>query len=66
MNYGHRVTFKDLDNEGELIQWALDHCPTFSHKTITDVSDVSGTCDTIHDFFFSDEKEAMWFRLKWS
>ena len=64
MNY--LVRFSDIDNCDKREEWALLHCDTFTHRTITDVSDVSNTVDSIYEFYFSDEKDAMWFRLKWS
>lgn len=61
----HCITFRDIDDSEERIQWALAHCSTFLYRTITDVSDVSNTIDAIYDFYFDDEKDAMWFRLYW-
>lgn len=62
----HKVTFVDLVNSNEIEKWALTNCPSFEYKQITDVSDVSGKYDTIYEFMFNEEKDAMWFRLKWS
>ena len=61
----HCITFADIDDAEERIKWALVHCNTFTHRTITDVSDASLTTDTIYQFYFDDEKDAMWFRLYW-
>ena len=62
----HCVTFKDIDDVHEREEWALVNCKTFAYRTITDVSDVSNTIDTLYDFYFGDEKDAMWFRLYWT
>ena len=62
----HCITFRDIDDSEERIKWALTHCNTFLYRTITDVSDVSNTIDALYDFYFEDEKDAMWFRLHWS
>lgn len=61
----HRVSFTDISDWREREDWALTHCDTFIYRTITDVSDVSNTTDTIYEFYFSEEKDAMWFRLNW-
>lgn len=61
----HVVTFKDIDNCEEREEWALFHCDTFTHRVIIDVSDVALSADTIYEFYFGSDKDAMWFRLKW-
>lgn len=61
----HRVTFFDIEDCDEREEWALIHCDTFISRTITDISDVSLTADVLYDFYFGDEKDAMWFKLKW-
>jgi len=63
MNY--LVRFSDIDNCDDREHWALENCPSFTHRSITDVTDVSYTIDTIYDFYFLEEKDAMWFRLYW-
>lgn len=62
----HRITFRDIDDSEDRITWALTHCNSFLYRIITDVSDVSSNTDAIYDFYFDDEKDAMWFRLNWS
>lgn len=62
----HCVRFSDIDDAEERIKWALTHCNSFTHRTITDISDVSATVDAIYEFYFNEEKDAMWFKLKWS
>ena len=61
----HVVRFSDIDDVEDREEWALIHCNTFAYRTITDVSDVSLTTDTIYEFYFGDEKDAVWFRLYW-
>ena len=61
----NRVSFSDISDWREREKWALTHCSTFLYRTITDVSDVSNTTDTIYEFYLADEKDAMWFRLHW-
>ena len=62
----YRVTFTDIDDVIEREEWAVKNCNTFAYRTITDISDVSMTTDTLYDFYFGDEKDAMWFKLYWS
>lgn len=61
----HCVTFRDIDDVNDREKWAIANCNTFVYRTITDVSDISNTIDTLYDFYFGDEKDAMWFRLYW-
>lgn len=62
----HRVTFADIEDVDEREEWALLNCMSFSHRVTTDVSDVSLSVDLLYDFFFDDEKDAVWFKLAWS
>lgn len=62
----HRVTFYDLENAGDLIDWALENCTSFDSTLTTDISDVSLQYDTVYDFFFNSESDAIWFKLRWS
>ena len=45
--------------------WAKAHCATYKGYHVQDVSDVSMIFDEIAGYYFDDEKDAMWFRLKW-
>ena len=60
----HAVLLSDIDNCDEIEAWAVENCPSFAYRTITDVSDVSHTIDTVYEFHFGTEKDAMWFSLK--
>lgn len=62
----HRVTFCDIENEHDLIEWSVENCRSFAGVTTTDISDVSLQHDTLHDFFFETESDAIWFKLRWS
>lgn len=46
-------------------RWSKKNCPSFRNMTVVDVSDVSPTHDLIAQFQFSDEKDSVWFHLKW-
>jgi hypothetical protein len=46
--------------------WAQTNCPSFVSCSIQDVSDVSYVCDNIALYLFKEEKDAMFFKLKWS
>ncbi len=59
------ISFLNIENEKEMIQWAINSCPTFVYKTVKFVRDDEGCRDALHVFYFDDEKDAMWFRLHW-
>lgn len=59
------ISFLNIESEKELIQWAINNCPTFACTTVKFVRDSDGSRDSLHVFYFSDEKDAMWFRLNW-
>lgn len=61
----HTISFLNIENEKEMIQWAINNCPTFVCKTVKFVRDSEGCRDSLHVFFFNEEKDAMWFRLNW-
>ena len=52
-------------NEKELIQWAINNCGSFIYKTIKSAR-IDDRYVEQHKFYFSNEKDAMWFRLHWS
>lgn len=58
------ISFLNVENEKEMIQWAINSCPTFAYKTAKFVRGADGS-DSLHIFYFNDEKDAMWFRLHW-
>ena len=51
---------------GERHAWAQNTCPSYRGMHIQDVSDVSLQWDEIAEYRFEDEKDAMFFRLKWT
>ena len=53
-----------LNDAGE---WAKEHCKSFVSCGIVEMSDVdSAACDWMAEYQFDDEKDAMWFKLKFS
>lgn len=58
----YTVSFPDITDYDDRYQWAKKHCKSFES---TDYADCLGENDVIYDFYFSDEKDAMWFKLKW-
>lgn len=49
----------------EPTDWAKEHCPSYISNEIH--MDGYNTFDNSKiDYFFSDEKDAMWFKLRWS
>lgn len=59
------ISLLNIDNEREMIQWAINNCDSFIYKTIKDVRR-EGYYDSFHEFYFATEPDAMWFRLYWS
>jgi len=49
----------------DIKRWAIQNCKTFVWMHEQDVTDVSYQHDYIYGFYFGDEKDANWFRLKW-
>lgn len=46
--------------------WATQHCVSFLHFDILDVSDCSFLCDLMAEYKFQDAQDASWFRLRWT
>ena len=61
----YSTSFLNIMNEREMIQWAINNCNSFVYKTIKDVYDGEGDYNSLHEFFFLTEQDAMWFRLHW-
>jgi len=61
----HIVT---LPSNWDALDWAREHCKSY----VTMRSHIMNTThgyyidDSRTDFFFDDEKDAVWFRLRWS
>lgn len=45
--------------------WAKENCSSYMHYKGTDVSDLSWKHDYIVQFFFEEEKDAIFFKMKW-
>lgn len=45
--------------------WATRFCPSYKRFDIQDVADQSLECDQIAEYEFSDEKDALLFKIKW-
>ena len=45
--------------------WAEKHCASYKKFHIQDVSDVSLVWDQVAEYVFEDERDVMWFKLKW-
>lgn len=45
--------------------WAVKNCPSYIRYDIQDVADHSLTCDQIAEYQFTDERDVMWFKLRW-
>jgi len=46
--------------------WAQQHCVSYCGSVNTDVSDISQHYDTVEQYTFSSEADALLFTLKWS
>lgn len=57
------VSLYEID-EDELIEWAINNCDSFIYKTIKDAR-IDDQFVSLHKFYFTSEKDAMWFRLHW-
>lgn len=60
----HCISLLDID-ERELIIWAINNCDSFIYKTIKNVR-INDIFSSLHEFYFTCEKDAMWFKLYWS
>lgn len=58
------ISFLNILDEKSIVQWAINNCPTFIYKTTKFVRG-EGASDSLHNFYFETEKDAMWFRLYW-
>lgn len=48
-------------------EWATANCKSTVSWGVVDVSDVSSAmCDWMGEYVFSNEQDAVWFKLKWS
>ena len=60
----YSISFLSVDDEKAMIQWAINNCESFCYKTTRFISGEDGH-DSLHEFFFLTEQDAMWFRLYW-
>lgn len=71
LNRCYEVLLSDekIKNHGvrpvDIKRWALKNCKTFVFMHEQDVSDVSYQFDYVYGFYFGDEKDVNWFKLKW-
>jgi anthranilate/para-aminobenzoate synthase component II len=61
----YTVILPATDNEKEVIQWIIDNCDSFAYM-VNKYTGVKDNYKLTNFFNFTDEKEAMWFRLNWS
>lgn len=45
--------------------WAKQYCPSYQGVEVQDVADFSYTNDMIAMYSFEEEKDKLWFTLKW-
>lgn len=58
------ISFLNISDEGSMLKWAISHCKSFVYQVNKDVRTDSGY-DNLYQFYFTCEKDAMWFRLHW-
>jgi hypothetical protein len=46
-------------------RWAQDHCSSYRGYSVQDVSDFSMLHDQIAVYEFAEEKDLLWFSLRW-
>ena len=46
--------------------WAQNFCPSFKGYHVQDVSDVSYQYDLVASYEIEDEKDVVWFKLRWT
>lgn len=61
----YAVMLSDISNEKYLIQWAINNCDSFIY-VLTKYTRIEDDNIQTNFFNFTDEKDAMWFRLNWS
>ncbi len=49
---------------GIWVAWAREHCASFLKVDVTDVSNYAAIYDIIYTFVFSDEADALMFKLR--
>lgn len=65
MNMGYVILGDPTVSKEVMDAWARDICPSFVRSEDTDVSDISGMYDTLRTYWFDDEADLAWFKLRW-
>ena len=60
-----KVLVIDPPAASNLVQWAKINCVGFTTWEEVDVSDVSSRYDILGYYYFTNEKDALFFMLKW-
>lgn len=61
----NRITVKEVSllRSGELMEWVFQNCPSYDHGEV--IKDRMNNNIFYYDLYFSDQKDAEWFTLKW-
>lgn len=51
---------------GDADAWAREFCDSYILLEVIDISDFSGHADTVAEYSFRDDSDAMIFRLRWA
>jgi hypothetical protein len=60
----YTVMLSDPAEPEQIEEWART-VEDFVGLTVTDVSDISNTTDTIYTYLFETKESEIWFRLRW-
>ena len=61
------LSFINLENDNEIGMWAFENCPSFNGwtQTTSDYLINDEDFDTHYIFYFTDERDAVIFQLRW-
>lgn len=62
----YKVLLYDIEEHKDAVRWAHECCISFIQADEVDVSDFSYKHDTISEFVFAKEADALIFKLRWS
>lgn len=62
----YKVLLYDIEKHEDAARWAYECCISFIQADEVDVSDFSFKYDTISEFVFAKEADALIFRLRWA
>jgi len=61
----HRGYEQGLEDFKQADAWAQENCASYAGHSVVDVSDVSLRFDTVAEYNFGQESDALIFKLRW-